>query len=155
MRTRSVPLKLQKKGTYIPVDTCCHYQFCFALQMRQSGISLEQEQNLSLNWRKLTSKLTLIVVKYYPSIFKYFCRLQRSRIFQKIASDAEVWTASGCSNFEVGSWACERGRCPRRYKKKRYIQIYRSFYSLFPFRVPTECCPFGMHMLKSMIFGIH
>ena len=36
-------------GTYTPVDTCCHYQFCFALQMRQSCISLEQKQNLSLN----------------------------------------------------------------------------------------------------------
>ena len=35
------------------------------------------------------------------------------------------------------------------------MQIYRSFYLLFPFRVPTECCPFGMHMLKSMIFGLH
>ena len=31
---------------YIPVDTCCHYQFCFALQMRHSCISLEQKQNL-------------------------------------------------------------------------------------------------------------
>ena len=38
-----------KNGIYIPVDTCCHYQFCFALQMRQSCISLEQKQNLSLN----------------------------------------------------------------------------------------------------------
>ena len=42
-------LDVTKKGTYIPVDTCCHYQFCFALQMRQSCISLEQKQNLFLN----------------------------------------------------------------------------------------------------------
>jgi hypothetical protein len=34
---------------YIPIETCCHYQFCFALQMRQSSISSEQKQNLSLN----------------------------------------------------------------------------------------------------------
>ena len=34
----------------------------------------------------------------------------------------------------------------------KYIAV---FYLLFPFRVPTECCPFGMHMLKSMIFGLH
>ena len=45
-------------GIYILVDTCCHYQFCFALQMRHSCISLEQKQNLPwidenwcLNWR--------------------------------------------------------------------------------------------------------
>ena len=34
---------------FIPVDTCYHYQFCFALQMRYSCISLEQKQSLSLN----------------------------------------------------------------------------------------------------------
>ena len=38
--------KMTFLGIYIPVDTCCHYQFCFALQMRHSCISLEQKQNL-------------------------------------------------------------------------------------------------------------
>ena len=39
-------VKTDKNGIYIPVDTCCHHQFCFALQMRHSCISLEQKQKL-------------------------------------------------------------------------------------------------------------
>ena len=42
-------------GDYTRVDTCYHYQFCFALQMRHSCISLEQKQKSNL-------ELTLIDV---------------------------------------------------------------------------------------------
>ena len=77
---------------------------------------------------------------------------RRSRIFQKSASDAEVWTALRCSNFEVGSWAYERGRCPSTVQKKAIYTNISQF--LFTFhQIPFKLGEHHKTLLESSLLN--